>query len=425
MFPKPPTPDGMTSMHQDRSLQTFQRSTGRSGFTMTEVLVVIGILVILLAILLVTVGGVRDTARVASTRSVMTAMSQAMSRFREDTGYLPPILDNDRRLVDAVPITNTTNAQGYPNYLYDMQGWYSYTSPAEYLIGYGGESMDGHAGLGIRNPGRDGVWGATLDADGNLQQCPPGSNRQPETNGMVYGPYLDLKDDSVIASLGWDDSQGVWDSGSVDPATGQPAVFYPGEPGYDINAPKVIVDAWGTPIRYYRKTYPTGDLGGSFPSNYRPFPTGAGDGGSSLSNWTYQPRLSEFIALRPWEIDESRATDYFFTPGGSATQWGDFNDLGAGVRGDSTTTASLETGEYAFLSAGPDRRIFNWHRTDYLDRGGNDGGTFRNWLGHRPSWSADSSWYPDGRGSYCRSDPWYQDTATEESNRDNIREVGP
>ncbi|MDG2424856.1 MAG: prepilin-type N-terminal cleavage/methylation domain-containing protein [Phycisphaerales bacterium] len=407
------------------SLRRYNSLNRPNGFTMTEVMVTIGIIVILLSILLVTVGGVRETARVASTRSIMTAMSQATSRFREDTGYLPPILDNDRRLVEAVPITSTSRGDGAPKYLHDMQGWYSFTSPAEYLVGYGGEAMDGKAGLGIRNPGRDGIWGASLDSDGNIQQCPPGFNRQPDPNGLVLGPYLDLKDDKVIASLGWDEAEGAWDSGSIDPSTGQPAIYYPGDAGYNINAPKVVVDAWGTPIRYYRTSYPTGDPSGSFPANYRPFPMGAGDGAGALSEWQYRPRLSEFIALRPWEIDESQATDYFFTPGGSSAQWGDFNDLGSGVRGDSTTTASLESGQYAFLSAGPDRRIFNWHRTDYLDRGGNDGSTFRNWLGHRPSWSADSSWYPDGRGSYCRSEPWYQDAATEEVNRDNIREVGP
>ena len=139
----------------------------RRAFTMTELLVTIGIMTILLTILVVAVGGVRETARVASTRAVMTAMSQATSRFREDTGYLPPILDNDRGLVDAVPITDTTGSDGTPNYLSQMQGWYSYTSPAEYLIGYGDQGEDGFGGdpngtanrPGIRNPGSDGVWG--------------------------------------------------------------------------------------------------------------------------------------------------------------------------------------------------------------------------------------------------------------------------
>ncbi|MEE2908564.1 MAG: hypothetical protein VX527_12125 [Planctomycetota bacterium] len=407
------------------SLRRYDNLTRPNGFTMTEVMVTITIIIILISILVVTVGGVRETARVASTRSVMTAMSQATSRFREDTGYLPPVLDNDRGLVNAVPITSESRGDGSPKYLHDMQGWYSFTSPAEYLIGYGGESLDGLDGLGIRNPGQDGIWGATLDANGNLQQCPPSSNRQPDPSGRTYGPYLDLKDDKVIASLGWNAADGVWDTGSIDPSTGQPAVFFPGDAGYSRDAPKVIVDAWGTPIRYYRVTYPVGHVDGKFPSNYKPFPMGSGDGQGGLSDWQYRPRLSEFIALRPWEIKETEATDYFFSPGGSGDRWGDFNDLGSGVRGDSTTTASLESGEYAFLSAGPDRRIFNWHRTDYLDRGGNDGGTFRNWLGHHPSLTQDSQWYPDGMGSHCRSEPWYQDTATEEVNRDNIREVGP
>ena len=40
----------------------------RRAFTMTELLVTIGIMTILLTILVVAVGGVRETARVASTR---------------------------------------------------------------------------------------------------------------------------------------------------------------------------------------------------------------------------------------------------------------------------------------------------------------------------------------------------------------------
>ena len=180
-------------------------ATWRRAFTMTELLVTIGIMTILLTILVVTVGGVRETARVASTRAVMTAMSQATSRFREDTGYLPPVLDNDRGLVDAVPITDTTGGDGAPNYLSQMQGWYSYTSPAEYLIGYGDQEQDGFGGdpngtanrPGIRNPGPDGVWGATRDPDtGGLLGCDesgsgPLVTRRPSANGKVLGPYLE------------------------------------------------------------------------------------------------------------------------------------------------------------------------------------------------------------------------------------------
>ena len=409
-------------------------ATRRTAFTMTELLVTIGIMTILLAILVVTVGGVRETARVASTRAVMTAMSQATNRFREDAGYLPPILDNDRGLVDAVPITDTLDSDGFPIYLSQMQGWYSYTSPAEYLIGYGDQAADGFGGdpngtanrPGIRNPGSDGVWGATRDPDnGGLLGCNaagPGPlvTRRPSSNGKVLGPYLELKDESIIGSLGVDaDNSSEWDSASVDPSSGAPKVFFPGEAGYDRNAPKVIVDAWGTPIRYYRRAYPQGNPAGSFRATHTPL---TGVQGASQT-WQYRPTLSEFIALRPFEIEPSQATDYIFQPGGGGSLWGDFSEGSGAINGDPTTTTSLQAGEFAFLSAGPDRQIFNWHRADYLGRGGNDGETFRGWLGHHPSRINDSGWFADGRGGYCRSGGWFQGQATEEVNRDNIREV--
>ncbi|MCH2133737.1 MAG: type II secretion system GspH family protein [Phycisphaerales bacterium] len=399
------------------------------GFTMTELLVTMGILIILVSILVVTVGGVRETARVATTRSLMTAMSQATSRFREDVGYLPPILDNDRGLMPPVPITSTVRPNGgEPNYLYDMQGWYSYTSPAEYLVGYGNSAEDGLGGgpngtldsPGIRSPGIDGVWGATRDnGSGNWDPCNSTlANRRPATDGKVFGPYLELKNEDTLGSLGWDDDNNAWNTGSIDPTTDQPAVYFPGDPGYDRNAPKVLVDAWGSPIRYYRLNYPSGTLDGRYPANYQVFPRS--------SEWRYTPKLSEFIALRPWEIAPENATDYGFVPGGgSASRWGDFNELGAGSNGDTTTTAALQSGEFAFLSAGPDRRIFNWHRTDYPDQGGNDGASFQDWVGHFPNRAADDAWFPDGNGSHCRAEPWYTVSVTEEVNRDNIREIGP
>ncbi|MCH2152615.1 MAG: type II secretion system GspH family protein [Phycisphaerales bacterium] len=426
------------SIQQSGQVGSGRLAMRRAGFTMTELLVTMGIVIVLVSILIVTVGGVRETARIASTRSLMTAMSQATSRFEEDLGYLPPILDNDRGLVDPVPITETVRDQdSYPKYLHDLQGWYSYTSPTEYLLGYGSHLEDGYGGPdwdsipdgsdddsipdgqqrnypGLRNPGTDGAWGSSngLDFGG------PIASRNPEPGGQIYGPYLELKNDSSLAALGWDESSDSWDSSKVDPATGQPAVYFPGDKGYDPDAAKVLVDAWGAPIRYYRINYPPGDLRGRFPSNYQVYPR--------VSDWRYAPKLSEFIALRPWEIEPGNASDYFFAlPGGN--KWGDFNDLGGGgsLSGDSTTTAGLQSARYAFLSGGPDQRIFNWHRTDYPDSGGNDGATFKDWLGHFPDRAADGDWYGlQPVGQHYRGEPWYQVPVTEEVNRDNVREIG-
>ena len=104
--------------------------------------------------------------------------------------------------------------------------------------------------------------GATRDPDtGALLGCGdagagPLTTRRPSANGKVLGPYLELKDESIIDPWGPIRTISVG-SASIDPSSNASKVF-PGDAGYDRNAPKVIVDAWGTPIRYYRRAYPQG-----------------------------------------------------------------------------------------------------------------------------------------------------------------------
>ena len=82
-----------------------------------------------------------------------------------------------------------------------------------------------------------------------------------------------------------------------------------------------------------------------------------------------------------------------------------------GTKGDGTTSYQLQAGEFAFMSAGPDRRINNWMRNDFLDIGGNDGSSF------------DDEWHYSW-GSLPGATPMYPVPATEEVNEDNIVEVG-
>ena len=132
----------------------------RRGFTILELLVVLAIISILTGLLIIAVGGARESARSATTRARMAAMVQGTERFEGDTGYLPPLLDNDRTALDGIEPCFRTGSDG-PAYLNRMQGWYSYTSPAEYLLGYGPATQDGADGLGLRRPDDDGFWSAT------------------------------------------------------------------------------------------------------------------------------------------------------------------------------------------------------------------------------------------------------------------------
>ena len=105
-----------------------------TGFTLVELVVVMGIIALLVSVLVIAVSGARESARVASTSTTMNSMVQGMVAFREDVGYLPPLLDESRSLMEPPPLDDG-------NIFERMQGFYSITTPAEYLLGYGGHRV--------------------------------------------------------------------------------------------------------------------------------------------------------------------------------------------------------------------------------------------------------------------------------------------
>ncbi|MCP4758743.1 MAG: hypothetical protein GY894_01515 [Planctomycetes bacterium] len=413
----------------------------RRAFTMVEILVTMGIVVVLIGLLVVAAGGAREAAMVATTKSRLRALSQAVVRFESEAGYLPPLLDNDRAGVDGVEPTRKMDGD-YPVYLTAMQRRYSYTSPAEYLLGYGDEEHDGYgydvddpteataASLGIHRPGDDGFWNAGWsDNVGTDEGRPELCERRPARLGQlgtVLGPYLELDDPAMVGAIGWDGDCsveddtaadhwdfGAWD-GSIDPATNQPLVVFPGDSDYKSCAPKVIVDAWGTPIRYYRINHPPGEPGRRYPSDYQPSP-----------EWTYAPTMAEYFALRPWEFGDGEETTWWFT-NENGERWGDYGLVGDGgdPHGDPSIPRALLTGRFAFMSAGANRRIYDWARVDFpgepiagLSDGRGDHAAFDN---------AANGWYEDGLNLQWLGRPAFDTgvVATEEANRDNIVEIG-
>ncbi|MEE2720118.1 MAG: type II secretion system protein [Planctomycetota bacterium] len=389
-----------------------------AGFTLVELVVVMGIIALLVSVLVIAVSGARESARVASTSTTMNSMVQGMVAFREDVGYLPPLLDESRSLMEPPPLDDG-------NIFERMQGYYSITTPAEYLLGYGGHGMDGYgwdavcevgkdygpagsssASLsdeserwGIRNPGADGVWTSTYAREGKgtlsgrVERFAAG---KVSDNGPVLGPYMALPGRGVIGRLV--SNNGVWDGTSIDSASGEPVVLFEGDEGYDQDPSRgahVICDAWGTPIRFYRLNYPGGNPAQRYPATKQP----------------YCPSMSQFIALRPWDFEPGSSTEFLVPSGGDL--WGDYNSTmdGDGRRGDSLTSFELQSGEFAFLSAGPDRRINNWQRNDAAGVGGNDGTNFND------------DWHYNW-GTIPGTSPQYPVPETEEVNRDNIVEVG-
>lgn len=88
-----------------RRLRCGLRSGFRTGFTMVEMLTVIGIIVILMAVLLPTVGKVKQQAYVAHTKSTMSLISQAIEQYYLEYKAYPGPLSN-------TAITNKTTFPG-------------------------------------------------------------------------------------------------------------------------------------------------------------------------------------------------------------------------------------------------------------------------------------------------------------------------
>jgi type II secretory pathway pseudopilin PulG len=340
---------------------------GTGGFTIVELLIVIAIIIMLMGILIVAINAATRTAQGANTRSLMSSIKQALVRFQGDFGYFPPVLGDRDPLVVDFPENHDLRRLFGPfgedgewgtsddivpelsldvpndNYRDNIQEWYSVTTLAEYLLGYGNHRQDGYGvvpgvpanfdwadetpPLGIRDPGRDGVWGAAIKG-GTLESRMGGPDAYSTEvgplnidTGKVHGPYLDLKDERMLGAVTWDT------------AREELVVTFPGEGRYVAGDPKVIVDYWGNPIRYYRRLYAPGEPR----SGYR-----------MLDESLPQPTLSDVFLLRPFEVDPGGAVD---------NDWPDDD-------GDTTTTIALNSAEFALFSAGADRAYDEKYRYD-------------------------------------------------------------
>ena len=411
-----------------------QRASARqpNAFTLVDLLVVMGVLAMLVGLLIVGINAAQKRAQKMNTQFLLSSISQALSRFKSDHGYYPPVLGDPTELTappqpgnqlgwlttaSATPKTQigfardllvppinptagasstTKVSQWTTDEATALQNWYSVTSLAEYLIGAGDRSADGYgicgelpdpvptdplAGqrelprAGIRSPGMDGVWGAALQpifsnpdvsgtpgAAANYASATLGSptrkglfftrnlalpsrvlmssttvsgagndtskcilRSRPNLEGKIFGPYLELKDPSVI---------GGYQGRTTDPRdparTIQSIVrVTDGDPDFD-KYPKVILDYWGQPIRYYRRGY----------VNLTPNTPDQATDGTKFD-------LGDFFALRPTQAIESE-----FIPDAQAA-----TDVLADANNDRSSTARLRSAEFALLSTGPDKKI--------------------------------------------------------------------
>ena len=203
-------------------------------------------------------------------------------------------------------------------------------NPTQYAIYGNGVAVTNPAFKGLfysRNlalPSRPLMVSTTVSGAGNdTSQCILRS--RPNLEGKIFGPYLELKDPSVI---------GGYQGSTTDPRdparTIQSIVrVTDGDPDFD-KYPKVILDYWGQPIRYYRRGY----------VNLTPNTPDQATDGTKFD-------LGDFFALRPTQAIESE-----FIPDAQAA-----TDVLADANNDRSSTPRLRSAEFALLSTGPDKKL--------------------------------------------------------------------
>ncbi|MDX2114356.1 MAG: prepilin-type N-terminal cleavage/methylation domain-containing protein [Planctomycetota bacterium] len=221
------------------------------GFTIIELIVVVGIIAVIAGILLATFGRVRNASQRGADERFNSTIGQAVQAFERDLRYLPPLLiPRAAALADVVAVGELTpgnNAEvGVPDAMFstpadlrtalDRARYGSEFSLAAYLMGTGDinnseatadetlgrndDEDDGLAGPGIRDPGPDRSWGGA--ADRVAQRNTPGSAIK---TGRTFGPYLDPA--QLAGNIKLDTRTGLFKF--VD-AHGQPVRYYTGWP---------------------------------------------------------------------------------------------------------------------------------------------------------------------------------------------------
>ncbi|MHC5113799.1 MAG: type II secretion system protein [Planctomycetota bacterium] len=211
----------------------------RSGFTLTELIVVIAIIALLTGILLAALGAARESGRRTKTQSIMFAFAQACEAFEIEHGFYPGVVPEEilathihdiSHGVDHATITSTTNA------ILHLQGG------AVRRDQVSGEAWDA-LGAGWDEYMFVRPAGQALAVKINPARIGDG----PVIGGKPYPPYL--ADASAIGDLsGFETWPGDPGGGEEDGGSG------------GLQSLPHLLDGWGRPILYLRRSRDIGRL---------------------------------------------------------------------------------------------------------------------------------------------------------------------
>lgn len=223
---------------------SMQRTKTAGGFTLIELLVVITIIVLLVGISAPVFTAVRANAARVATTSALTSVASAIDQFKNDHGFLPPlVLDDPTVLPSDGDWTTSVESRGDAVMKLREERYHSVYSLSVYLVGVGEISPDetsvdpdrhdGSAGPGFRDPGIDKAWGGARQRSISTHRV--------STTGRVFGPYVDAADGRQLRAA--DASAGDFPEDSAGITIGSDGPW---------SRMSVMVDRWDTPIRYYR-----------------------------------------------------------------------------------------------------------------------------------------------------------------------------
>jgi len=297
--------------------QVAQRrsATPIRGFTLTEMLVVIGIIALLIGILLPALSKVQQRARKTQTESLLQEFVKACETFQQQFGYYPGIVPEAiLASTPSAPISSTENAllhlcggavpQDDPNYASYTSGW------TELTFGSGTN---------------------TFRIKVNASKFGEG----PRIRGVPYKSFFSPKASDVLPAQG----QFLTASGGENPYANDP-----------LKLPDLL-DAWGQPVLYFRQLRPQGSA-----------LVAGGNASESLNDavFAFQGILPYLTSVELGELGQSQAESVLNTgPQRSATLAQIPRSVSFGT--PSTPLLGAQRSAIAAISAGPDG-IFYWNK---------------------------------------------------------------
>ncbi len=280
------------------SFNPSQSQSQRRAFTLVELLVAIGIIMVLIGILLPALGKVSTKARATATQATMNEFAKACDVFYTQFGYYPGIVPESY-------LANTPNApiSGTENALLHLMGGAIRNDDPNYAAA---------AGTVLTFTGPTGSIPPTI----SIKVNPIDIGRGPRVEGKQYDPFFTPKDAQLKIALG--------------------------QIGEVIQLPDLL-DAWGQPIGYIRSARPTGLLTRTLASDNPQFylepllpyfnSTGLGDlaidqtatgvfsTGTTANRTDYlaqlirHPAMGSFAALTDAKAGTPRGKYFLFSPG--------------------------------------------------------------------------------------------------------------